>query len=952
VELEKITDFIWEIKKSENMNVPARVFADEQLLKKMQQDKTLEQCKNVASLPGIYKYSIVLPDGHQGYGFPIGGVAALDFENGAISPGGVGYDINCLLPGTKIITSLGYWRPIEAFESAVTDYEIISNYKVSFKIWQKLMCVHNKKLSEEPIIAFMKKKADNRILCIETKTGLKIKCSEDHPIFNGKEFKRAGELNENDKISVVYFEGCEYEPVPNAENVEEKIGLLAKIFGYLLGDGSLTLSNGKYRVCAYGKKTDLENIKKDIEKLGYHSKIIQRVRYATIKTQYGEKRFKSSTAELHIYSQEFCKLMIKLGMPVGKKTNTEFLIPKWIMNAPKWIKRLFLAGFFGAELTTPKTHSKTGFYAPIISQNKNENFKQNGRKFLIQLIKLLEEFDIKVTKISERKEFRNKEGNVVRLRLEISANEDNLLKLWRRIGYEYNEERSLVAEIAVQYILLKKKLTNKRRCINKKVKELKKVGMKLREIQEMLCDKDVNKRFIERCFYENSEQRITLDFPSFEKFKKEKLREISEYGTLLDEIEKISVIEYNGFVYDFTVSNAHNFIANGIVVSNCGVRLVRTNLGINDVKGRMKQLLEVIFKNVPSGVGVGARVKLTRNQLIEVLQNGAKWAVDNGYGYEKDLEVLEENGCMPADISAVTEKAMKRGMPQLGCLGAGNHFLEIQVVDKIFNKEIAEKFGIENEGQVMVMIHTGSRGFGHQICTDFLREMEEKYRDLVAKLPDRELVYAPADSELAEKYYKAMCAAANFAWCNRQMIVHWVRESFEDVLGMKSEEIGLDIVYDVAHNIAKIEEHKINGEVKKCYVHRKGATRAFPKGHRDVPEKYRDVGQPVIIPGSMGTASYVLVGNPEAMDLSFGSTAHGAGRELSRTAAIKRFWGKTVAKELENQKGILVRAASWKVVAEEAPQAYKDIDRVAEVTEKAGISNRVVRLVPLGVVKG
>ncbi len=362
----------------------------------------------------------------------------------------------------------------------------------------------------------------------------------------------------------------------------------------------------------------------------------------------------------------------------------------------------------------------------------------------------------------------------------------------------------------------------------------------------------------------------------------------------------------------------------------------------------MKQLLDVMFKNVPSGVGVGARIKLTKEQTIDVLEKGAGWAVESGYGYKRDLDVLEENGCMKTTASVVDDRAIKRGMNQMGCLGAGNHFLEVQAVDKILNPDVAKAFGIEKEGQVMLMIHTGSRGFGHEVCSNFLREMEMKYRDIISKLPDRELVYAPSGSELADKYFKAMSAAANFAWANRQMIVHWIRESFEQVLGTSE---GMEIVYDVAHNVAKIEEYNIDGKMRKVYLHRKGATRCFPAGHKDVPVKYSSVGQPVIIPGSMGTASYVLVGNEKAMEMTFGSTAHGAGREMSRTAAIRQFWGQTIADELKGR-GILVKAASMKGISEEAPQAYKNIDKVVEVTEKAGISNRVARLVPMGVVKG
>jgi tRNA-splicing ligase RtcB len=294
--------------------------------------------------------------------------------------------------------------------------------------------------------------------------------------------------------------------------------------------------------------------------------------------------------------------------------------------------------------------------------------------------------------------------------------------------------------------------------------------------------------------------------------------------------------------------------------------------------------------------------------------------------------------------------AKKRGMPQTGSLGSGNHFLEIQKVDKIYDKEIAKAFGIDCEGQITIMIHTGSRGLGHQVCSDYLREMERTYPDIVAKLPDRELIYAPAGSKLAEKYFKAMACAANYAWCNRQMIVHWVRESFEKVFNKSAKSMEMDIIYDVAHNIAKIEEHEIDGKMIKVYMHRKGATRAFPPGHPELPKIYQKTGQPVILPGSMGTASYILVGTPAGKE-TFYSTAHGAGRVMSRGAALRQFTGEGVTKDL-NSKGITIRVASQEGAAEEAPGVYKDIDEVARVSDEAGIAKRVVRLVPLGVVKG
>lgn len=365
----------------------------------------------------------------------------------------------------------------------------------------------------------------------------------------------------------------------------------------------------------------------------------------------------------------------------------------------------------------------------------------------------------------------------------------------------------------------------------------------------------------------------------------------------------------------------------------------------------MKDLLESIFRNVPSGVGEMGKIRLSFSELDEVLTNGARWAVEKGYGTEKDLEHLEENGCMKgAKPEKVSNSAKKRGAPQLGTLGAGNHFLEIQVVDKIFLPEVAKVFGVEKEGQVMIMIHTGSRGLGHQVCTDYLQILESKFRDEIRKLPDRELVYAPAGTKECEDYFSAMAAAANYAWTNRSMITHWVRESVLKVLGMKEQDVGLEVVYDVAHNIAKVEEHEIDGRRVKVYLHRKGATRAFPAGHPEIPKDYRDIGQPVIIPGSIGTASYVLVGAETAKE-TFYSTAHGAGRVSSRSAMLRGVRGEDVSEDLK-KKGILAKAASWKVLAEEAPSAYKDIDEVARVTEEAGISKRVIRLVPLGCVKG
>ncbi|MFC1755034.1 RtcB family protein [Thermoproteota archaeon] len=383
---------------------------------------------------------------------------------------------------------------------------------------------------------------------------------------------------------------------------------------------------------------------------------------------------------------------------------------------------------------------------------------------------------------------------------------------------------------------------------------------------------------------------------------------------------------------------------------NCGVRLLTTPLTKEDVAPKIKDILESLFNHIPAGVGSHSKLRLTDDQLDEVLETGSKWAVKNGYGTEDDLDCTESNGSMEgADAHAVSTRAKARGRNQLGTLGAGNHFLEIQVVDKIIDPEAAKAFGIEKEGQVTIMIHCGSRGLGHQVCSDFIRQMEEANPDIANKLPDRDLIYAPAGSLLAKKYYKAMAAAANYAWCNRQVITHWVRDALKESIGIDPKDVKQ--VYDVAHNIAKIEEHEIDGEKKKVYLHRKGATRAFPPGHPEIPEKYQKFGQPVLIPGSMGTASYVLVGTEKGMKECFGSTTHGAGRVMSRHEAMKKFRGEEVKKDLAAH-NIYVKAASWKGICEEAPGVYKDVDEVVKVSQDAGMANIVFRVRPFGVIKG
>jgi tRNA-splicing ligase RtcB len=385
---------------------------------------------------------------------------------------------------------------------------------------------------------------------------------------------------------------------------------------------------------------------------------------------------------------------------------------------------------------------------------------------------------------------------------------------------------------------------------------------------------------------------------------------------------------------------------------NCGVRLLRTSLSEAEVRPRVNQLINALFRDVPSGLGSEGKIKISQKEMNQLMVEGACWAVKRGLGLEEDLDVTEEGGCLTgADPSKISDRAVKRGMPQAGTLGSGNHFLEIQVVKEIFDPHTASIMGITNVGQVLVLIHTGSRGFGHQICTDHLRIMEQAVSKYGIKLPDRQLACAPIESKEGQDYLAAMACAANYAWANRQCIAHWTRESFSKIFGKSPDKLGMGQIYDVAHNIAKIEEHAIDGRKARVCVHRKGATRAFPAGHEDTPKRYKEVGQPVLVPGDMGRCSFVAVGTERAMKESFGSTCHGAGRMLSRGAARRGIRGADVIRELESR-GITVKAESVSALAEEASQAYKDITEVIDVVHQAGISRKVAMAVPMGVIKG
>ena len=385
---------------------------------------------------------------------------------------------------------------------------------------------------------------------------------------------------------------------------------------------------------------------------------------------------------------------------------------------------------------------------------------------------------------------------------------------------------------------------------------------------------------------------------------------------------------------------------------NCGTRLIRTDLTEGDVRPVLKQLVDQLFRDVPAGLGGHSDLSLSGPELDDLMVRGASWMVERGFGWPEDLEVTESQGRLPgADPNTVSARARQRGHVQLGTLGAGNHFLEVQVLEQVFDRDLATRFSLGDPGQVLIFFHCGSRGFGHQICQDYLDVMEEATARYAIELPDKQLACAPIRSPEGQRYLAAMAAAANFAWANRQCIAHRVRQAFAKVFGRPAEDMGMRMVYDVAHNIAKIERHEFEGEAVDLCVHRKGATRAFPAGHPDLPACYRDVGQPVLVPGDMGRYSYVAVGQPQAMHETWGSACHGAGRVRSRHEAKRILQGVDVARRLADL-GIVVRCQNRAALAEEASEAYKDVANVVEALEGAGISRNVARMRPVGVVKG
>ena len=939
VPLKKIREDVWEVPQTykDYMRVPARIYAAEGLLEKMKGDLTLQQTITVASLPGIEKYSLVMPDGHQGYGFPIGGVAATDFEEGVISPGGVGYDINCLPAKTKVLSPLGYWVEIE---SVLPGEEVAVLRQGQAK-------------PTEVVLALSR--AERSLVRVRTAAGFELRLTKDHPVLTRAGMKEARNLSLGEAVGVHPFEGVEFEAPPRFEILSEKdeqefsravraelkkrrlapplaaenakLPYLVKIFGYLLGDGTVCDKN----VVFYGEKADLEEIKTDIRVLGYAGGIYDRERNHRLKGY----EFCTKEACLKVSARSLAELLFALGYPRGKKEEEDLRIPEWLLRLPKWLKRLFLASFFGAEMSKSKTLNGYNFFMPEVkrSVNKSREREKGSDEFLSELQEMLTEFGVSSTvSVSEETEETEKTEKTEKTeerriyRLLVKANPENLVRLLSRVGYEYNRERRRLALAAVVYTRLKR-------------------------------------------------ARPPFGFVKFEEF----LERFSDGEVVYDEIVGLEEEPFNERVYDLSVKDKnHNFVADCFVVSNCGVRLLRTDLTEEEVRPHLPAILDGLFESIPAGLGLSGKVRLSYKELDEVLQGGSEWCVENGYGWEEDVERTEEGGRLEAANPAkIDEKSRKRGAPQLGTLGSGNHFLEVQVVDEIFDARLAKAFGIEEEGQVTVLIHTGGRGFSHGVCTYYLRTFErEMSRDpTLSKILtlERELACAYLSSRAGRDYFEAMSACANYAFANRQLATHWVREVFENVLRRSADakrgDLGIRLVYDIAHNIAKQEEHLVDGKRRKLCVHRKGATRAFPAGDERLPAFYRSVGQPVLIPGSMGRRSFLAVGTEAAKSETFGSCAHGSGREMSRTAAMRKYRGSEVRAELA-KRNILVKAQErtkkdvrrkrgrglqfdkYGELAEEVAAAYKDPEVVVRSCEVAGIAKKVAAFRAVGVIKG
>ena len=969
VRLERVRENVWEIPRKGGMRVAARVLASEDLLDDIGDDLSLQQLRNVTHLPGIAEPAVCMPDAHQGYGFPVGGVGATDVETGCISPGAVGYDINCLPADAEVTLSFGRRKSIERLRESFEN--------------ERAMVAGEEYVPSD--IRLFTESGEKGTCEVETATGDTLRASRDHRVRTSSGMRPISELSPGDTVFVQPFAGIEDQAperftllteddfadenpqirrVLNERGIlplrstDEAFNHLLKIVGFFTGDGAF---GSEEMTWFYGDPEDLEHVRKDVRAIGFNpSRVYERHREHEI----DGTRFEQTEYSFKTTSRALKLVFKKLGAPEGPKIESGFSTPAYVDRLTNWQRALYYSAYFGAEMNTPAAQHDKNLYCPKVSQTRTVETATDGETYLHDMASFLAELGIETNAIERSETDSNERHETVRLRLGIKNDSKNLIRFFSRVGYRYNREKRRRAAKAIVYLKRKERQRDRRARIAADAETMADGGMSVAEIKQPF---DINDRFIERSIWSgrDTDPRPGQEFPGFEEFC-DGVETGDDFAVpvMVEEIRDRPPCQ----VYDIGVAHeAHNFIADGFVVSNCGVRMIRTNLTYDDVRGREAELVDALFANVPSGLGGGGVVETDRDTIEAILERGVEWALEHGYAVREDLDHCEDGGMRPdADADAVSRKAKDRGSNQVGSLGSGNHFLEVQRVTDVYRPEVAEAYGLEAD-QVVVLIHCGSRGLGHQVCSDYLREVEREHTDLLAELPDTELAAAPAGSDLADEYYRAMCAAINFAWVNRQLITHRTRRVFERTFDTGWEDLGMDLLYDVAHNIGKREVHQVPVDAdgrpttaseavdraeRELYVHRKGATRAFPAGRPEIPSAYRDVGQPVIIPGSMGAGSYVLRGGRNSMDVAFGSTAHGAGRTMSRTQAKNEYGGETVRDELRDQDAIYVKAQSGATIAEEAPGVYKDVDEVVRVSEALGIGDAVVRTFPVCNIKG
>ncbi len=969
ITLRKIRDYVWEIPQEGGMNTPARVLASESLLEEIAEDKTLEQLQNSTHLPGITNPAICMPDGHQGYGFPVGGVGAVDAETGCISPGAVGYDINCLPGSTDVRLSFGRRRPLEHLRDRFED--------------EQATVATGEGLTSSDIQLFTES-GEQSVYEIETAGGATVEATADHRFQTPDGLVEVSTLQPGDQILTCPFRGiddtgCDGEfagdGVDNSgsrpvalitaddftgaqsslrqlqdrgliplHSTDTAANRLLKLLGYHAAEGT----QGDDEVRFHGRREALQQIREDLQELGFDS--------SPVHERSNRDAVGSNPADecvVTVESKPFCDLFAELTASGSPHRGEHPRVPPYLEWLADWQRALFYSAYFGAAMTPPQAGTVAGVAAPDITLTGREKTAPQRRAFLEQAADFLADLSVDATAIESRSDNASDRATTEQ-RLQIHADPETLVTFFETIGYRYAPTKRRTAMAAICYLNRQSSAPDRMAAVPGDAKARADGG------HTAVGDSSTAGGVATRTSQAgdgpvagHQASQTHRDQTAVEPF--EAFCERIQVSADLSVPVRVTQIEPAGEkpVFDIGVSHeAHTFLADGFVVSNCGVRMMRTNLTYDDVRGNEEELVDELFEAIPTGLGGGGVVQPGIDAVEGALERGVEWAVENGFGVEDDLRHCEDEGRRTdAQPEFITQKSKDRGKNQMGSLGSGNHFLEVQRVTDIFDETVADPFGLESD-QIVVLIHCGSRGLGHQTCTDYLRRIEEEHSELLERLPDKELAAAPAGSRLADEYYGAMCAAINFAWVNRQLIMHQTRQVFEQVFDRAWQDMDMDLLYDVAHNIAKKETHEIDGDQRELYVHRKGATRAFPAGRAEIPAAYRDVGQPVIIPGSMGAGSYILRGGAESMDATFGSTAHGAGRLMSRTQAKREYWGGDVQDDLRDAQKVYVKAESGATIAEEAPGVYKDIDEVVRVSDALGIGDKVARTFPVCNIKG